>query len=274
LILATGGPALVKAAYSSGNPAIGVAPGNAPVLICADADLQHAANSIIMSKTFDHGLICGAEHNLVVDSSIRANFIEILEQHGAAVLSPDEVSRFMQATIDPAVNNFKGKLIGQPASLLADMASIQRDYPIKLIVVPTEGINAENALVREKMLPVLSLFSAADTRDGFEACKDLLIIDGSGHTAIIYSQDSDVIERFGAEIPASRLLVNSPGTHGVFGITTGLIPSLTLSCGTFGGNSTTDNVTYTHLLNIKRLAYYTPERNLMALSVQEKESGR
>ncbi len=272
LILATGGPALVKAAYSSGNPAIGVGPSNTPVLVCADANLEHAATSIIFSKAFDNGVICGAEHNLVVESSIRAAFIEALERHGAAVLTPEEAATFSAEMVDLSINNLKIKLIGQSAADLAQMVNIQRDYPIKVIVVPTtEGINAKNPYAHEKLFPVLSLITVADIDEGLDVCQALLKIEGAGHTAVIYSENPNHVARFGNEIPVSRLLVNSPGTHGIFGLTTGLIPSLTLPCGTFGGNSTTDNITYKHLLNIKRLAYYTPEREYMALAVQERQ---
>lgn len=258
LILATGGPSMVKAAYSSGTPAIGVGPANTPVLVCSDADPTDAARNIVMSKTFDNGLLCGAEHNLVVMADVRERFIEECEQQGAAVLSPAEAERFTEKMVRKD-GRFKGTIVGQLAAKLAEQAGITRDYPIKLLIVPSEGITADNAYAREKMAPILSLFTVADEDEGFKACYDLLMIDGPGHTAVIYGHDTALISRFGAAMPAGRILVNSPAVHGMLGITTGLAISTTLGCGTFGGTSTTDNVTYTHVQNTKRLAHFLPE---------------
>lgn len=260
LVLATGGPSVVRAAYSSGNPAIGVGSGNAPALICPDADIDHAAASIVTSKSFDHGLICGSEHNLVVVDSIYDAFTEALELHGAAVLNDHEAALFALSAVDLGRGIFKEEVIGKSAASSAATAGIARPYPIRLIVVPMNEVDSENPFSREKMAPILSLFRVADTNAGFALSRELLEIDGRGHTAIIHTQDESLISRFGTSMPASRILINSPGAHGVVGMTTGLIPSLTLGCGTFGHTSTTDNVTYTHMMNIKRLAYYAPER--------------
>jgi acetaldehyde dehydrogenase / alcohol dehydrogenase len=259
MILATGGPALVKAAYSSGNPAIGVGSGNAPTLICGDADVESAAAGIVVSKSFDNGLICGAEHNLVVVEAVYAATKAALEQQGAAVLSPDEVAAFRATAIDATKNKLSGRIIGRSAAEIAARANIVRPYPIRVVVVPTDEVAASNPLATEKMAPVLSLFCVADEEEGLRVSRDLLSFDGAGHTAIIYTHAPELIDRFAAEMPASRILVNSPGTQGVVGLTTGLIPSFTLGCGTFGGTSTTDNVTYTHMLNVKHLAYGRPQ---------------
>jgi acyl-CoA reductase-like NAD-dependent aldehyde dehydrogenase len=260
LVLATGGRAMVKAAYRSGTPAIGVGPGNAPALISADADLRHAARGIVRSKAFDNGLICGAENHLVVEARVRERLIRELECHGAAVLTEEERRRFLDAAVDPETHRFKAGIIGQDATTLAALAQIQRPYPIQLLVIPTEVVTAENELAVEKLAPILSLFTVADVAEGLRVCRALLEIDGSGHTAIIHTRNAALSERFAAAMPASRILVNSPGTQGVLGVTTGLTPSMTLGCGTWGGTSTTDSVTYRHLLNIKRVAYYTSER--------------
>jgi acetaldehyde dehydrogenase / alcohol dehydrogenase len=260
LVLATGGRTMVKAAYRSGTPAIGVGPGNAPVLISADADLRHAARSIVRSKAFDNGLICGAENHLVVEARVRERLIGELEGHGAAVLTEEERVRVLDAAVDSETHRFKAGIIGQDATTLAVLAHLQRPYPIKLLVIPTEAVAAENALAAEKLAPILSLFTVVDVDEGLRVCRALLEIDGSGHTAIIHTRNAALSERFAAEMPASRILVNSPGTQGVLGVTTGLTLSMTLGCGTWGGTSTTDSVTYRHLLNIKRVAYYTSER--------------
>ncbi|PWN03965.1 cyclic nucleotide-binding protein [Nocardioides silvaticus] len=254
LVLATGGAAMVQAAYSSGTPALGVGPGNAPCWIAPDADLAAAAGSIVMSKSFDNGVICGAEHNLVVDRSVRDDFVAQLEGQGAAVLSPTEAESFLAAVVDPATNRFRGEMIGQSAATIASFTGIERPFDIKVVVVPAEWDGEDSALAGEKMTPVLSLFEIGGDDEAIALSLRLLDFMGSGHTSIVHSQDPDRIARFGAAMPTSRILANSPGAHGVFGVTTGLVPSLTLGCGTFGGNSTTDNVTYTNLRNVKRLA--------------------
>jgi len=257
-VLATGGPSMVKAAYSSGTPAIGVGPANTPVLVCSDADVPDAVRSIVMSKTFDNGLLCGAEHNLVVVEGVRELFIDECEQQGAAVLTTEEAEQFSEKMVRND-GRFKGTIVGQTAVQLARQVGITRDYEIKLLVVPSAAVRADNAYAREKMAPVLSLFTVANEQEGIEVCHQLLKIEGAGHTAVIFSQDTALIQRFGQEMPAGRVLVNTPAVHGMLGITTGLNISTTLGCGTFGGTSTTDNVTFTHVQNTKRLAYFLPE---------------
>jgi acetaldehyde dehydrogenase/alcohol dehydrogenase len=148
-------------------------------------------------------------------------------------------------------------IVGQNATALARLAGIERPYDIQLLVIPTEIVASGNYLAAEKLAPVVSLFTVADSDEGMRVCRALLDVDGAGHTAIIHSRDTCLIERF-AMLPVSRILVNSPATQGLMGLTTGLVPSLTLGCGTWGGASTTNSVTYRDLLNITRVAYYTP----------------
>ena len=260
LVLATGGQKMVKAAYSSGTPAIGVGPGNAPTLVCADADLPSALGKILSSKTFDNGVICGSENNLVVVDAIYDAFVAEAERQGAAVLSPEEAAALSAHLINPATNRIGGDIVGQPASFVAQLGGIKRTFPIELLIVPSSDIGPDNPYAHEKLAPLLSLFRVADEEAGIIACKRLLAIAGAGHTASIHTSDEPTISLFAEQIPASRILVNSPASHGIMGMTTGLIPSTTLGCGTYGGTSTTDNVTYTHLLNIKRLARYLPEK--------------
>jgi acetaldehyde dehydrogenase / alcohol dehydrogenase len=256
LILATGGASMVKAAYSSGKPAIGVGSGNTPTLIAADADPDHAARCIVASKSFDNGLICGSEHNTIVHQRARDALIAAFEREHAAVLSEDEAARFVAAVVDKGANRFRADAIGRSAAALAERAGIRRDEPIKIIVVPTDSVSAENFLAREKLVPVTSLFTVADDQAGIRLAGDLLEIEGRGHTAVIHTRDPKLAERYAAALPASRILVNSPAVQGISGMTTGLLPSMTLGCGTFGGTSTTDNVSYMHLVNVKRMAYY------------------
>ena len=259
-ILATGGPGLVKAAYQSGKPAIGVGSGNAPVLVCADADLSLAASNIVMSKAFDNGLACCSENNLVVVESQVEAFAAALEEHGVAVLSAEETERLLAVIVDQSTNRLYASISGKAASTLAEWASISRPYTIQVLVLPTHEVSEHNPLAREKLAPLLSLFTVDDEQAGMRMCEQILALEGAGHTAIIYTHMPSLAAEFGARMPASRILVNTPGTQGGMGIMTGLQPSMTLGCGTFGGTSTTDNVTYTHLLNVKRVAYSIPSR--------------
>lgn len=256
MVLATGGAGIVRAAYRSGTPALGVGPGNAPVLVTADADLEHAARSIVESKAFDHGLVCGAEHNLVVEAEVADAFRAALERHGAAVLAPTEVARFEALALDPDHDRFRPRIAGRSARALAEAAAIRRDHEVRVLVAPCVFDGTSTPWTREKSAPVLSLFVVPDADGGIALSKALLGFDGQGHTAIVHTADDDLARRFAEAVPAGRILVNAPGATGVFGVCTGLTPSFTLGCGTYGGTSTTDNVSFTHLRNVKRMARY------------------
>ena len=254
-ILATGGPSIVQAAYSSGTPAIGVGAGNAPVLICENANLADAAQFIIQSKSFDNGVICGSENNLVVVQSIREKFIEQLEYFGAHILSQNEKEKFRKLFFDVESQQIKREFIGKLAKYIAQSLDIPFKNPPRLLIVSAEENELIGPLGREKLAPVLSLFTVDNTKNGFMLCKQILEQQGIGHTAVIHTRDKDIARQFGLEMPASRILVNASAAQGCIGIKTGLIPSMTLGCGTFAKNSTTDNVTYTNIFNIKRLAF-------------------
>jgi acetaldehyde dehydrogenase/alcohol dehydrogenase len=259
LILATGGPSMVKAAYSSGTPAIGVGPGNAPAWICGDADLEDAARKVIDSKSFDNGILCSSENHLVVDGSVRDAFVSALEAHGAAVLTSAETSRLTAHVIDARTGHLQRGVVGQSARRIAQEAGIWRDRPIRLIVVPVDLDALHGPYGGEKLAPILSLFTVDGEEEGLALCKRLLVREGAGHTAAIHTRDPRLAERYGLEMPANRILINSPAAQGSFGGSTGLMPSAILGCGTLGGSSTSDNVTYTHLRNIKRVAYVRRE---------------
>jgi acetaldehyde dehydrogenase/alcohol dehydrogenase len=207
-----------------------------------------------MSRAFDNGLICGAENHLVVNAQVRDALVVALEARGAAVLTPEEASRLSKALVDPEHGGFRSIAIGQAASRLADAAAIKRPYPIKVVVVPIDRVSPGDPFTHEKLMPVASLVTAASDEEGISLCEDLLKIEGIGHSAVIHSRDRALIDRFSAVLPVSRVLVNCPASQGVGGGCSGLVPSFTLGCGTFGGNSTTDNVSYHNLLNIKRVA--------------------
>jgi acetaldehyde dehydrogenase / alcohol dehydrogenase len=252
LILATGGSGMVRAAYSSGTPAIGVGPGNAPAFIHRAADLPRSAEHVVRSKSFDHGIICGSEHHLVVDEAVVEPFCRELTRQGAAVLATDESSRLEAIFFESG--KVRGEWIGQSAAQIAEAAAIERSFSMRLLVAPLGLCAIDGPYGLEKLAPVLSLFVTEGDDHGLAICRRILRREGSGHTAVIHSRDDAFIRRFGCEIEASRILVNSPASLGCIGFGNGLTPSLTLGAGTFSGNSTTDNVGYRHLLNIKRIA--------------------
>jgi len=252
LVLATGGPSMVKAAYSSGTPAIGVGAGNAPAWVAADADLKAAAEGVIASKAFDNGLICGSEQHLVVDRAVADQFKAALEEAGAVVLSPEETERFMAEVFEPD-GDLKMWFVGQPAESIAAAAGLEKPGA-KLVVFEADASNPAGAQARERLAPVLSLFTVEGDEQAIDLCKALLAYEGAGHTANVHTTDEARVQRFADVIPASRILVNTPSAHGCCGLTTGLPHTLTLGCGTWGGNSTTNNVTYADIRNVKRLA--------------------
>jgi acetaldehyde dehydrogenase / alcohol dehydrogenase len=255
MILATGGTALVKAAYSSGTPAIGVGSGNAPAWICADADLQAAAGMVVASKAFDHGIICGSENNLVVDHSVRGSFTAALRRADAAVLNPAEADRLARAAFDDRDGRLRRAVLGQAATAIAAQAGILVPAGTRLLVGPLPRQAVPSPYGREKLAPILSLFTADGEDDGLRLCRQILGNGGRGHTAIIHTRSQRLQLSLARQMPVSRILVNGPGTHGCIGLGNALTPSLTLGCGTYGRTSTTDNVTHTHLVNIKRVAH-------------------
>ena len=255
MILATGGTAMVKAAYSSGTPAIGVGSGNAPAWICADADVPAAARMVVASKAFDHGIICGSENNLVVDRSVRDPFVTALRLAGAAILSAAEGDRLARAAFDDRDGRLHRNVLGQAATSIAAAAGIEVPAGTRLLVVPVPRRAISGPYGKEKLAPVLSLFTADGEDDGIRLCRQILGNGGSGHTAIIHTRSQRLQLSFAQQMPASRILVNGLGAQGCIGLGNGLIPSLMLGCGTYGRTSTTDNVTYTNLVNIKRVAH-------------------
>jgi acyl-CoA reductase-like NAD-dependent aldehyde dehydrogenase len=254
MILATGGTAMVKAAYSSGTPAIGVGAGNAPAWICADADVAAAARMVVDSKGFDHGIICGSENNLVVDRSVRDSFTRELRLAGAAVLGPAECDRLARAAFDDRDGRLRRSVLGQSATAIAAAAGIGVPVGTRLLIAPVPREGAPGPYGKEKLAPILSLFTADGQDDGIRLCLQILGNGGGGHTAIIHTRSEQLQMTFARQMPASRILVNGPGAQGCIGLGNGLTPSLTLGCGTYGRTSTTDNVTYTNLINIKRVA--------------------
>jgi acyl-CoA reductase-like NAD-dependent aldehyde dehydrogenase len=253
MILATGGDSLVRAAYRSGRPALGVGPGNAPVWIAPDADLERAARCVIESKTFDNGLICGAEQHLLVDRSVRTEFVATLQALGTRVLTNEEQPEALRLAFTRQ-GRFRIKLVGQSAQTIAAAMGLDIDHSVRMLAFWDDPSDPSAAGSAERLAPIVTLYEVDGEQEAVDLAVRLLHREGIGHTAIVHSEDEDRILRFAQAVPVSRVLVNVPASHGCGGALTGLVPSMTLGCGTFGGCSTTDNVGLTNVLNVKRIA--------------------
>jgi acetaldehyde dehydrogenase (acetylating) len=254
VILATGGMGLVRAAYSAGKPAYGVGPGNAPCYIESSADLAKAASDIMIGKCFDHGVLCSSPNSVVVDEAVAEEVRRQFQAQGAYFLSPAETDAVAKVLVSPQ-RLPQPALVGKPATLIAEKAGITVPPGTRALIAPLGGVGRDFPLSIEKLCPVLSYYVVRDWREGCERCKEILRYGGMGHTMSIHSRNEQVILEFGLHKPAYRICVNTPTTHGSIGLTTGLDPAMTLGCGGFGGNITSDNISPRHLLNIKRLAY-------------------
>lgn len=252
-ILATGGEGVVQESYRSGTPSIGVGKGNAPVWVRHDADLETAASMIVYSKAFDNGVVCGSENNILVNQSVSLLFTEHLVKHNAAILTPEEIHLLIAHCFD--TKGIQRIWLGKSAATIAEHAGIRRSYSIELLVCPVAKDDFSNLLLCEKLAPIISLVGVASDDDALTMAQKILANEGRGHTAIIHSNDRQVIEAYTLAVDVSRVLVNSPGTQGCIGACNGLQLSWTLGCGTGGGGSTSDNVGYEHLMNKKRLAF-------------------
>jgi acetaldehyde dehydrogenase (acetylating) len=254
VILATGGMGLVRAAYSAGKPAYGVGPGNAPCYVDRTADTGKAVSDIIAGKTFDNGVLCSAPNSVVVDAAVADAVKQAFLQQGAYFLTTEEADR-LAAVLVTAQRLPNSKLVGKSAAFVAEQAGITVAPSTRVLIAELAGVGRDYPLSIEKLCPVLSYYRVADWREGCERCMQILRYGGMGHTMSIHARDEDVILQFGLKKPAYRIVVNTPTTHGSIGLTTGLDPAMTLGCGGYGGNITSDNITPRHLLNIKRLAY-------------------
>ena len=277
LILATGGIGLVKAAYSAGKPAYGVGPGNVPAYIERSADVAKAVRDIFSGTTFDNGTLCSSEQSIVCDRSISEQVIEQVVANGGHFLSAEEIERLGEVLItDGFVVN--PDFVGRPATAIAAAADIEVPAGTRVLVCPIDGVGKEHPLSHEKLSPVLAFYVVGDWRAACERCTELLRFGGMGHTLSIHSNDDDIILEFGLRKPAHRILVNTVSALGAVGLTTHLFPSMTLGCGSWGNNITSDNVGPQHLLNIKRLARetreYVPEPAAAASSPWPPSDGR
>ena len=253
LILATGGTGMVKAAYSCGKPALGVGPGNVPCYIEKSAKLKTSVNDLVMSKSFDNGMICASEQSVIVDKEIHEEFEKLMKEAGCYFLNADETKRLREKMFDEdKLNSF---VVGKSPYFIAKMADIEVPKDTKVLVLKENGVGIEYPFSKEKLSPVLAYYVVKDSKEGIDLAEKLIEFGGMGHSAVIHSEDENVIQEFSERVKVGRIIVNSPSTHGAIGdIYNTNMPSLTLGCGTFGGNSTTSNVSSVNLINIKRVA--------------------
>lgn len=254
LILATGGSAMVRAAYSSGTPAIGVGPGNGPAYIEKTADLPLAVKRIMDSKTFDYGTICASEQSVVCDDDMAEAVQKEMEKQGAYFLSDEErlkLGKYIlraNGTMNPAI-------VGKSPQVIGELAGINVPASAKVIVAKEDGIGKGHPYSNEKLAPILAFYTAPDYKAIAKLCDEILRYEGAGHTFSMHTKDDKMVEYFAERMPASRIIINSPSALGGIGASTALMPALTLGCGAIGGSATSENVGPMNLLNLKHVAY-------------------
>ncbi|NIM11381.1 MAG: aldehyde dehydrogenase family protein [Candidatus Aminicenantes bacterium] len=255
LVLATGSVSLVKAAHSSGNPALGVGPGNVPAYIGKSADVPFAVEQIFISKTFDNGTVCASEQALVVRKCHEKEVIEEFKKRGAYFLSEDEIERVGAISYNKELKVMNAGVIGQPAPVIARMALVNVPPDTTLLIARIKDVGIHSPLSMEILAPILAFYTVESFEEGIEMCRQINVHGGLGHTASIFSNNEKKIRYFASVMNAGRILVNTPASQGALGGTYNMLqPSLTLGCGTGGKNITTDNISARHLLNIQRIA--------------------
>ncbi|MDD3839477.1 MAG: bifunctional acetaldehyde-CoA/alcohol dehydrogenase, partial [Clostridia bacterium] len=255
LVLATGGSGMVKSAYSTGKPALGVGPGNVPCYIEKSTNIKRAATDLIMSKTFDNGMICASEQSVIIDKEIYDQVTDYMKQNKCYFLNKDEIKKLEDFAVNKEKLSVNPVIVGQPAYKIAQMAGIDVPKDTKILIAEIAGVGPKYPLSVEKLSPILACYKAKDSTHAIDTAASIVAFGGMGHSAVIHSEDRNVIERFAKRIKVGRLIINSPSSHGAIGdIYNTNIPSLTLGCGSFGRNSTTSNVSAVNLINKKRLA--------------------
>ncbi len=255
LILATGGSGMVKQAYSAGKPALGVGPGNVPCFIEKTANLKRAVNDLVLSKSFDYGMICASEQAAIIESSIYKETVDLMKKAGCYFASKEEIKKLEPVVMNLEYGMVNPAVVGQSPFKIAAMAGVTIPEDTKILCTEIEGVGHEYPLSKEKLSPVLAVLKAANVEDGMKLCEKMLNLGGLGHSAVIHSTDTNVTNEFSARMKAGRIIVNSPSTHGAIGdLYNTNMPSLTLGCGSYGGNSTTHNVSAIDLVNYKRVA--------------------
>ena len=258
LILATGGPGMVKAAYSSGKPAIGVGAGNGPAYLHRSADIPHALRCILRSKTFDNGTVCASEQSIVVEQAMEAQVRAEAKKLGYYFLSTEEAGKLAKILFRPD-GALSPAVVGKTAPTLAKLAGFTVPDSAKILVAREQEAGPTRPYSREKLCPVLAFFVEQDENTVLRRAIEVLVHEGSGHTFVMHATDEDVIRRFAKEIPVSRFLVNTPAALGGIGATTNLFPAMTLGCGAVGGSSSSNNISPLDLINIRRVAWGVEE---------------
>ncbi|MCH7676443.1 aldehyde dehydrogenase family protein [candidate division KSB1 bacterium] len=256
VILATGGSGLVKAAYSAGKPAYGVGPGNVPVYIDRSANYKKAVADAVAGKSFDYGTLCSSEQALIVDQPIKERVIAELKHQGAYFLNPDEIRMLEKVLLTPDFR-VNPEMVGKSPQVLAQKAGFTIPPDIRVLIAELAGVGKTYPLSAEKLSPTFVFYTVNGVEEGIRRAQEILNFGGRGHTAAVHAKNDRVIRQFGLAVPAFRVVVNSPASIGAVGYTNRLMPSMTLGCGTFGGNITSDNISAHHLMNIKRVAYET-----------------
>jgi acetaldehyde dehydrogenase (acetylating) len=264
LILATGGIGLVRAAYSSGKPAFGVGPGNVPAMIERSANVTKAVKDILTGKCFDNGTICSSEQAVVVERAIDSNVRERFTAEGAYFLDKEKQDALARV-VATSTNTLNPKIVGKSPKVIAEMAGISIPENTRAIMCELQGVGRDFPLSMEKLSPILAYYVVDSLEEGCERCAQVLRYGGMGHTASVHTESRDAAREYGVRMPVSRVVVNSPSTHGAIGFTTDLEPSMTLGCGSWGGNVTSDNISPRHLVDIKRIAFETKPINRVAL---------
>ena len=258
LILATGGPGMVKAAYSSGKPAIGVGAGNGPSYIHRSADVKKAVRCIVESKTFDNGTVCASEQSIIVEKEMEDAVMKEGTRQGFYFMSEKEAKDLAKLLFRPN-GTLSPKVVGKTAVLLAEMAGFTVPETTKILLAREREAGPSVPYSMEKLCPVLAFYVMDSEKEVLDKCMEVLSHEGSGHTFSMHAEDEKVIRRFAAKIPVSRFLVNTPSALGGIGDTTGLFPALTLGCGAVGGSSSADNISPLHLIDIRRVAWGSEE---------------
>jgi len=254
LILATGGTPMVRVAHSTGKPAYGVGPGNVPVYVDRSADLEKAARYIVASKAFDCSTICATEQSVVADRPIAETLSSLMQREGAYFMDTHQTGLIRNLLFHPD-GSMNTATVGRPAEFLAGMAGFDIPRGTRILVARLKKTGRDEPLSREKLTTVIGWYEEEGWEAGCERCIQLIQFGGRGHSLIIHATDPDVIMAFGLEKPVFRIAVNTMGTLGAIGLTTGVMPSMTLGAGGVGGSITGDNITTQHLFNVKRLAY-------------------
>ncbi|MYL35764.1 acetaldehyde dehydrogenase (acetylating) [Pontibacillus yanchengensis] len=254
VILATGGGGLVRAAYSSGKPAYGVGPGNVPVYLEKSCDVQKSVQMIVDSKSFDNGTICATEQALVIDQNIKEMSVREFKKNGSYLLNEDEKKK-VEKVISPTKGKLNPKIVGKSAVKIAEMAGLEVPENTRLLIAEETKVGKEIPFSIEKLSPIFPLYTVKNEEEAEKRCIELLNLGGRGHSFSLHTNDDDLAKRFAEKMPVSRMLVNTLSSIGAVGATTGLKASMTLGCGSYGSNITSDNITARHLMNVKRMAY-------------------